>query len=100
MMYPVSNAFLQAIESNARSYYCVGVIITAYHVVYEFSITLFSSIYCYTLGGDTAFLPFDTYERSVESIPMDVFEVSEANRTIKCMELKAYDYMHGIVQKA
>ena len=28
-----------------------------------------------------------------ETIPMGVFEVSEANRTVKCLELKAYDYM-------
>lgn len=28
-----------------------------------------------------------------ESIPMGIFEVSEANRHIKTLELKAYDYM-------
>ncbi len=28
-----------------------------------------------------------------EAIPMGIFEVSEANRTVKCLELKAYDYM-------
>ena len=39
------------------------------------------------------------YEQAVEAdgiyetIPMGVFEVSEANRTVKCLELKAYDYM-------
>lgn len=28
-----------------------------------------------------------------ETVPMGIFEVSEANRTVKCLELKAYDYM-------
>ena len=30
---------------------------------------------------------------SYERIPMGVFEVSEANRKAKCLEIKAYDYM-------
>ena len=30
---------------------------------------------------------------SVEDVPMGVFEVSEANRLAKCLELKAYDFM-------
>ena len=29
----------------------------------------------------------------VEDVPMGVFEVSEANRLAKCLELKAYDFM-------
>ena len=29
---------------------------------------------------------------SYERIPMGVFEVSEANRKAKCLEIKAYDY--------
>ena len=28
-----------------------------------------------------------------ETVPMGIFEVSEANRTVRCLELKAYDYM-------
>ena len=28
-----------------------------------------------------------------ETIPIGIFEVSEANRTVKCLEIKAYDYM-------
>ena len=28
-----------------------------------------------------------------ETVPMGMFEVSEANRTAKCLEIKAYDYM-------
>ena len=28
-----------------------------------------------------------------EEVPMGVFEVGEANRTARCLELKAYDYM-------
>ena len=30
---------------------------------------------------------------SYERIPMGIFEVSEANRKAKCLEIKAYDYM-------
>lgn len=30
---------------------------------------------------------------SYETIPMGIFEVSEANRKAKCLEIKAYDYM-------
>ena len=30
---------------------------------------------------------------SYEHIPMGIFEVSEANRKAKCLEIKAYDYM-------
>ncbi len=30
---------------------------------------------------------------AVETVPMGVFEISEANRTIRCLEIKAYDHM-------
>ena len=30
---------------------------------------------------------------SYETIPMGIFEISEANRKAKCLEIKAYDYM-------
>ena len=30
---------------------------------------------------------------SVEDVPMGIFEVSEANRLAKCLELKAYDFI-------
>ena len=79
----------------------------------EMGITLLSDIDRYTLedaivelfyhlrisrSRDAVDLAAD-YEQTVESdgiyetIPMGVFEVSEANRTVKCLELKAYDYM-------
>ena len=32
-------------------------------------------------------------DETEEEVPMGVFEVSEANRAIRCLELKAYDYM-------
>lgn len=126
-MYPVSDAFLQAIESNARSYYWTGEIVTVNHSTYEFGnedivkgsgyitrsacgsseielgavyaaelgTTLFSSIDRYTLDGAEIrlFFHLNLADGTVESIPMGVFEVSEANRTVKCLELKAYDYM-------
>lgn len=126
-MYPVSNAFLEAIESNTRKYYWTGTITTVNGVSYPFEnkdivkgsgyitrqccgsteielgtvyaaelgISLFSDIDRYTLEGAEVKLYFHLYlaDGTVESIPMGVFEVSEANRNIKTLELKAYDYM-------
>ncbi len=126
-MYPVSDEFLTAIESNARKYYWTGSIVTKNHVTYNFGnedivkgsgyinrsacgsseielgsvyaaelgITLLSAIDRYTLEGAEIRLFFHLVlpDETVETIPMGVFEVSEANRSAKCLELKAYDYM-------
>ncbi len=144
-MYPVSNAFLQAVQENTRKYYWTGKITTKNGVVYNFDaedivkgsgyissqccgsteielgtvysaemgITLLSDIDRYTLQDALVELTYhlrisrsrdsadidEDYDQTVESdgiyeaIPMGVFEVSEANRTVKCLELKAYDYM-------
>lgn len=126
-MYPVSNAFLEAIDSNTRKYYWTGTITTVHGVSYSFEnkdivkgsgyitrqccgsteielgtvysaelgISLFSDIDRYTLEGAEIRLYFHLYlaDGTVESIPMGVFEVSEANRNIKTLELKAYDRM-------
>ena len=125
-MYPVSEAFLQAVQENTRRYYWTGRITTKAGTVHEFSekdivkgsgyissqccgstemelgtvysaemgITLLSEIDRYTLE-DALIEPFyhllvgDTYE----TVPMGIFEISEANRSIRCLEIKAYDYM-------
>lgn len=79
----------------------------------ELNITLFSEVNRYTLedalvemfyhlkisdSTDSADLDED-YDQAVgadgiyEKIPMGIFEVSEANRKVKSLELKAYDYM-------
>ena len=125
-MYPVSEAFLQAVQENTRRYYWTGKITTKAGVVHEFSekdivkgsgyvssqccgstemelgtvysaemgITLLSEIDRYTLE-DALIEPFyhllvgDAYE----TVPMGIFEISEANRSIRCLEIKAYDYM-------
>lgn len=144
-MYPVSSAFLQAVQENTRKYYWTGKITTKNGVVYNFDaedivkgsgyissqccgsteielgtvysaemgITLLSDIDRYTLQDALVELTYhlrisrsrdstdidEDYDQTVESdgiyeaIPMGVFEVSEANRTVKCLELKAYDYM-------
>ena len=126
-MYPVSDAFLEAIGSNTRKYYWTGTITTVNGVSYPFEnkdivkgsgyitrqccgsteielgtvyaaelgISLFSDIDRYTLEGAEVKLYFHLYlaDGTVETIPMGVFEVSEANRNIKTLELKAYDYM-------
>lgn len=125
-MYPVSDAFLSAVQENTRKYYWTGRITTKAGVVHEFlekdivkgsgyissqccgstemelgsvyaaemGITLFSEIDRYTLEDALVELFYhllvgDAYE----TVPMGVYEVSEANRTIRCLEIKAYDYM-------
>lgn len=144
-MYPVSEAFLQAVQGNTRKYYWTGKITTKDGTVYgfgaedivkgsgyissqcsgsaeielgtvyssEMGITLFSDIDRYTLEDALVELFYHLrisrsvsradldpgYDQTVEgdgiyeTIPMGLFEVSEANRTVKCLELKAYDYM-------
>ena len=125
-MYPVTDEFLKAVQSNTRRYYWTGKITTKAGVVHEFSekdivkgsgyissqccgstemelgtvystemgITLLSEIDRYTLE-DALIEPFyhllvgDGYEM----VPMGIYEISEANRSIRCLEIKAYDYM-------
>ena len=61
----------------------------------EMGITLLSDIDRYTLEDALVSLVFHLVlaDGSVEDVPMGVFEVSEANRLAKCLELKAYDFM-------
>ena len=61
----------------------------------EMGITLLSDIDRYTLEDTLVTLVFHLVlaDGSVEDVPMGVFEVSEANRLAKCLELKAYDFM-------
>lgn len=126
-MYPVSEAFLSAVQENTRRYYWTGRITTKAGVVHEFTekdivkgsgyissqccgstemelgtvyaaemgITLFLSVDRYSLEGATVelFYHLCLADGIYESIPMGVYEVSEANRMVKCLELKAYDYM-------
>ena len=126
-MYPVSEAFLQAVQGNTRKYYWTGKITTAGGVVYPFDqedivkgsgyitaqccgnseielgavyaaemgISLFLDIDRYTL--EDAEVELSYYLRladgTYETVPMGIFEVSEANRTVHVLELKAYDRM-------
>ena len=144
-MYPVSNAFLNAVKANTRKYYWTGRITTTAGTVYNFDqedmvkgsgyitsqccgsteielgtvyaaemgISLFSEINRYTLEDAIVELFYHLkisdsrssgdldpdYDQAVEAdgiyetIPMGIFEVSEANRKAKCLEIKAYDYM-------
>lgn len=61
----------------------------------ELGISLFFNIDRYTLGNAKITLDFHLKlpDGSVETVPMGVFYVSEANRTIRVLELKAYDAM-------
>lgn len=126
-MYPVSDAFLRAVQENTRNYRWTGQITTKGGAVYPFDyedivkgsgyitaqccgsaeielgtvyaaemgITLFSQIDRYTLEGAEVRLSYRLRlaDGSFEEVPMGIFEVSEANRTAHCLELKAYDYM-------
>lgn len=126
-MYPVSEAFLSAVQENTRRYYWTGKITTKAGVVHEFSekeivkgsgyisaqccgstemelgtvyasemgITLFLNVDRYTLEDALVelFYHLELDDGSWEEVPMGIFEISEANRKIKCLEIKAYDYM-------
>ena len=126
-MYPVSEAFLQAVQENTRRYYWTGRITTKAGVVYEFGnedivkgsgyisgqccrstemelgtvyaaemgITLFSEIDRYSLEDALVELHYHLRlaDGSYEAVPMGIFEVSEANRRIRCLEIRAYDFM-------
>ena len=61
----------------------------------EMGITLLSDIDRYTLEDALVelFYHLRLPDGSYEEVPMGIFEVSEANRMVKCLELKAYDYM-------
>ena len=58
-------------------------------------ISLFSEINRYTLEDAIVelFYHLQIAGGSYETIPMGIFEVSEANRKAKCLEIKAYDFM-------
>lgn len=126
-MYPVSEAFLQAVQENTRRYHWTGRIATKKSGVFEFGaddivkgsgyissqccgnteielgtvyssemgITLLSDIDRYTLQDALVelFYHLRLADGTYETVPMGMFEVSEANRTAKCLEIKAYDYM-------
>ena len=126
-MYPVSNAFLNAVKANTRKYFWTGRITTTAGTVYNFDqedmvkgsgyitsqccgsteielgtvyaaemgISLFSEINRYTLEDAIVelFYHLQIAGGSYETIPMGIFEVSEANRKAKCLEIKAYDFM-------
>ncbi|XBX05694.1 hypothetical protein QMP26_35675 [Enterocloster clostridioformis] len=61
----------------------------------EIGLTLFSEIDRYTLEDAKIelFYHLRLGNGSFEEVPMEIFEVSEANRTLHCLEIKAYDYM-------
>ena len=131
-MYSVSEAFLQAVQKNTRSFFWSGKITTAKGMEYPFTnddmvkgsgyithqccgsseielgtvyaaelgLTLFLDIDRYTLDGAQVELFYNLLLESgeYESVPMGIFEVSEANRTINCLEIKAYDRMLWLEQ--
>lgn len=61
----------------------------------ELGISLFSDIDRYTLDGASISMDFHLQlsDGSLETVPMGVFYVAEANRHVKTLELKAYDAM-------
>ena len=61
----------------------------------EFGLSLYSQIDRYSLYDATVkiYYSLTLSDGVVETIPMGIYEVSEANRKIKTLELKGYDYM-------
>lgn len=61
----------------------------------ELSLTLALGIDRYTLDGAQAelFYHLRLEDGTYETVPMGIFEISEANRTINYLEIKAYDHM-------
>lgn len=61
----------------------------------EMGISLFSDIDRYTLEDAVVTLSYHLQVAggAYEEVPMGIFEISEANRKAKCLEIKAYDYM-------
>ena len=61
----------------------------------EFCISLFSNIDRYSLEDSKLELFYNQVlsDGKVETIPMGIFDVTEANRSKKILELKGYDYM-------
>ena len=125
-MYPVSDDFIKAIQSNSRSYFWTGEIPTKKGQKYQFEnkdivkgsgyitrqccgnteielgtvyaaemgISLFTDIDRYSLEDGTITISFHLdVGGHFEEIPMGIFEISEANRSIKTLEIKAYDCM-------
>lgn len=61
----------------------------------EFGISLFSNIDRYSLEDSKLELFYnqELENKKIETIPMGIFDVTEANRSKKILELKGYDYM-------
>lgn len=61
----------------------------------EFGVSLFSNIDRYSLEGSQIefFYHQELESKEIEIIPMGIFDVTEANRSKKILELKGYDYM-------
>lgn len=61
----------------------------------EFGISLFSNIDRYSLEDSKLELFYHQVleNKKIETIPMGIFDVTEANRSKKILELKGYDYM-------
>lgn len=61
----------------------------------EFGISLFSDIDRYSLEESKLELFYhqELESKKIETIPMGIFDVTEANRSKKILELKGYDYM-------
>jgi len=83
--------------SGSISMQCCGSTEIELGTVYssELNITLLSEIDRYTLEDATVEVFFNLIlpDETAETIPMGIFEISEANRTLKHLEIKAYDYM-------
>lgn len=83
--------------SGYISFQCCGSTEIELGTVYatEMCISLFSEIDRYTLEDATVTLSYHLQlaDGTYEEAPMGIFEVSEANRKVRTLEIKGYDYM-------
>ncbi|SFS06081.1 hypothetical protein [Anaeromicropila populeti] len=61
----------------------------------ECGLSLYLEVDRYTLFGAAVqlFFHLKLEDGTYETVPLGIYEVAEANRTIQCVEVKAYDYM-------
>lgn len=96
MEYPFTNQ--QIVKgSGSINHQCCGSNEIELGTVYaaELCISLFLDINRYTLkdGEITLFYHLGLADGSFEELPMGIYDIAEANRTVRCLELKAYDHM-------
>ena len=95
-MYPVSEAFLQAVQENTRNFYWTGKITTKAGVEYPFTyddIVKGSGYVTAQCCGSSEIEPGTVYAAEMGIYLYSKIGRYTLKRTVNCLELKAYDYM-------